>query len=233
MSDYEILGVPENAPLEDVKSAYRSAVKHLHPDVNDAPNAATMFRLVQDAYERILSGKPQMSEPVPKPEVQIVYRDIYHEPAESPKDYSHVSYVDESSSPTEKAKEMLLCMIGKFAASAALPILLNRIITGHWFSACVASPLELIFLLSMSYFAFSIFHYIFLLVQEVKYSFVLTVAALVLLWKFFFTKLEIFQAEFIGDYATVTVLCIPVLVDLLILITNIAQVLLAKKQRKQ
>jgi hypothetical protein len=233
MSDYEILGVPENASLEDVKSAYRSAVKHLHPDVNDAPNAAAMFRLVQDAYDRILSGKPQMSEPVPKPEVQIVYRDIYHEPAESPRDDSHVSYEDTWNSPSEKAKRMLLCMVGKSAASAVLPILLNRIATGHWFSACAASPLELAFLLSLSYFAFSIFHYIFLLVQEVKYSFVLTVAALVLLWKFFFTKLEIFQTEVVGDYASIVVLCIPVLVDFLILMTNITRVLLAKKQRKQ
>lgn len=55
MTDYEILGVSKKASQEEIKKAYRATVKQLHPDVNDAPNAAAMFRLVQEAYQRLRS----------------------------------------------------------------------------------------------------------------------------------------------------------------------------------
>lgn len=62
MSDYEILGVPENATKEQIRQAYHAAAKKLHPDVNDAPNASAMFRLVQEAYQRLESGNPRLDE---------------------------------------------------------------------------------------------------------------------------------------------------------------------------
>ncbi|MEP7284436.1 MAG: VWA domain-containing protein [Chloroflexota bacterium] len=48
---YAILGVPPGAPIDDIRSAYRSAARRLHPDVNSHPGAATQFRDIAAAYD--------------------------------------------------------------------------------------------------------------------------------------------------------------------------------------
>lgn len=59
MSPYAILGVPDGAPKDEVKSAYRKLVKQYHPDLNPGDeNAAQRFREVQEAYEKINSPTP-------------------------------------------------------------------------------------------------------------------------------------------------------------------------------
>ena len=47
----EILGLEPNAPLNEARSAYRQLSKFYHPDKNEAPNAAAMFRIVTEAWE--------------------------------------------------------------------------------------------------------------------------------------------------------------------------------------
>ncbi len=48
---YQILGVPEDAPAEAIKKAYRKLAKQYHPDANpDNPTAAERFKEISEAY---------------------------------------------------------------------------------------------------------------------------------------------------------------------------------------
>lgn len=50
-SYYDVLGVPEGASAADIEAAYRRRIKAVHPDRNDATDAADQFRLVRQARE--------------------------------------------------------------------------------------------------------------------------------------------------------------------------------------
>lgn len=51
MSPYELLGVERTADLDDIKRAYRTLAKELHPDVNAGnEEAAERFKLITAAY---------------------------------------------------------------------------------------------------------------------------------------------------------------------------------------
>ena len=52
---YHILGVTPNATLEQIKKAYRTKAKLLHPDINDAADAHEQFILVNEAYQYLLN----------------------------------------------------------------------------------------------------------------------------------------------------------------------------------
>lgn len=57
---YAVLGVSLNAPREQVKTAYRRLALATHPDRNpEDPGATAKFRMVQEAYERILAGQAE------------------------------------------------------------------------------------------------------------------------------------------------------------------------------
>ena len=48
---YEILGVPRTASEAEIKKAFRSLAREVHPDVSEAPDAEERFREVVAAYE--------------------------------------------------------------------------------------------------------------------------------------------------------------------------------------
>jgi molecular chaperone DnaJ len=48
---YELLGVPRAASDADIKSAFRTLARELHPDVSTEPDADARFRDVAEAYE--------------------------------------------------------------------------------------------------------------------------------------------------------------------------------------
>ena len=64
MTAYEILGLKEGASQAEIKGAYKALSKIYHPDVNQASNAATIFRLVKQAYEElsITQGEEEKNE---------------------------------------------------------------------------------------------------------------------------------------------------------------------------
>lgn len=48
---YEVLGVPRNASDGEIKRAFRTLARELHPDVSTEPDADVRFREVAEAYE--------------------------------------------------------------------------------------------------------------------------------------------------------------------------------------
>jgi DnaJ-class molecular chaperone len=48
---YNTLGVSPSSRVENIKAAYRSLVKELHPDLNKGKDTTRAFQALQEAYE--------------------------------------------------------------------------------------------------------------------------------------------------------------------------------------
>ncbi|MCS7083740.1 MAG: molecular chaperone DnaJ [Aquificaceae bacterium] len=48
---YEVLGVPRNASIEEIKKAYRRLARQYHPDFNKDPDAQEKFKEINEAYQ--------------------------------------------------------------------------------------------------------------------------------------------------------------------------------------
>lgn len=57
LSDYyEILGLPVNSTIEEIKKAYRCKARLYHPDINPAPDAINRFISITEAYEFLIAN---------------------------------------------------------------------------------------------------------------------------------------------------------------------------------
>ena len=58
---YQILGLPHNSSVNDIKKAYRNKARLYHPDINPSPDARDKFILVTEAYEFLIANHDKMS----------------------------------------------------------------------------------------------------------------------------------------------------------------------------
>lgn len=54
---YSLLGLSSSATVNEIKKAYRSKAKELHPDKNPSPNAEEQFIELNEAYEYLVAVK--------------------------------------------------------------------------------------------------------------------------------------------------------------------------------
>jgi len=52
---YELLGLPVNSSIDEIKKAYRKKARLYHPDINPAPDAKDHFIIITEAYEFLMS----------------------------------------------------------------------------------------------------------------------------------------------------------------------------------
>jgi DnaJ-class molecular chaperone len=53
---YEILGLPVNSSIEEIKKAYRRKARLYHPDINPSPDAKDQFISITEAYEFLIAN---------------------------------------------------------------------------------------------------------------------------------------------------------------------------------
>ena len=53
---YEILGIPVDSSIEEIKKAYRKKARLYHPDINPSPDAKDLFISITEAYEFLIAN---------------------------------------------------------------------------------------------------------------------------------------------------------------------------------
>jgi DnaJ-class molecular chaperone len=74
---HETLGLPKDAPMEEIKKRYREIVKTTHPDALRSDHAVEKFRKATDAYQELkkdrAGGRATVSK-IEMPRVEIYQR---------------------------------------------------------------------------------------------------------------------------------------------------------------
>ena len=53
---YELLGLPADSSVEEIKKAYRKKARLYHPDINPSPNAKDLFIRITEAYDFLIAN---------------------------------------------------------------------------------------------------------------------------------------------------------------------------------
>jgi curved DNA-binding protein CbpA len=53
---YNILGLPLNSSIEEIKKAYRKHARLFHPDINHSPDAKDKFIMITEAYDFLIAN---------------------------------------------------------------------------------------------------------------------------------------------------------------------------------
>ena len=53
---YQVLDLPLNSSVNDIKKAYRQKARQYHPDINHSPDARDKFILVTEAYDFLINN---------------------------------------------------------------------------------------------------------------------------------------------------------------------------------
>tara|TARA_E500000178_G_scaffold293500_1_gene298291 strand:+ start:2928 stop:3932 length:1005 start_codon:yes stop_codon:yes gene_type:complete len=62
MNNYEILGIPNNSSLDEVKKAYKKLAIKWHPDKNSSAEASEKFKEITSAYHNIINPNANLQE---------------------------------------------------------------------------------------------------------------------------------------------------------------------------
>lgn len=110
-SHYDVLGVDNNASLKDIKTAYISLCKKLHPDSNpEDPNAQSNFVRLNEAYTSLSDPKTRAEYDGSmgirhKRGGRSIHRDMYEEEGRKP-DLSHHDLIWDWNQQRNKQKGM-------------------------------------------------------------------------------------------------------------------------------
>ena len=59
---YNVLGISNNASIDEIKKAYRKLAMKYHPDLNPSAEAENKMKKINEAYEQIMKSKRQIGE---------------------------------------------------------------------------------------------------------------------------------------------------------------------------
>lgn len=146
MDYYEALGVNEDTTQEQIKAAYRILAKKYHPDVNDAPNAAAVFQLIQEAYETL--SNPQKRKQYDTNDSN----DEQESAQEEPTNYAdHYTYsFDSDIAPPQSERRKDIPIIDSLLAIAIVATILNGFLHVH---LAISILLGIVFAIEWSSFA--------------------------------------------------------------------------------
>ena len=68
---YSLLGLPQDASADEIRTAYFDAARRLHPDANPDPGAKEQFLLIQEAYDTLIMKSNGRSTMLPYPRAKL------------------------------------------------------------------------------------------------------------------------------------------------------------------
>lgn len=131
---YSVLGISANASANDIKKAYRSKAKQLHPDRNPSPTAEEDFVELNEAYEYLVELKTNGRKATKDKSISDFEKWWYAEAArrkERAKQQARMRYEEYINSKEYKLTESFDHVINIFFALVSVSILIVNPILGY------------------------------------------------------------------------------------------------------